>query len=257
MIRKRLIPRILVKEVNDSHVAVISKHFGSFNTVGDPASQFGIMEANMADEISIINVGNHQSLSRRNFFDLLKAIVRASSTPIVAGGGIKTFLDVDNFMKIGIEKVAIPLRIDLANVEIVNYACKKFGKQSVQVCLDYKELDDAYLMNKSEKRLELNDLLRITSTYCTNGAGELVLTDMSRDGSKSGLNLNILKPFIEVFSIPIIVSGGAHNQNNFAEAFLMGADGVISGTYFAKKDHSLIQLRSSIVGSGISLRKLG
>lgn len=257
MIRKRLIPRILVKELNGSHVAVISKNFGSFNVIGDPASQFGIMEANMADEISIINVSNDQSLSRTNFLNLLIGLVRASSTPIVAGGGIKTFRDVDAFMKIGIEKIAIPLRTDMDNIEIVNYSCKKFGRQSIQICLDYRELDSFYLINKSEKRLEFNDLLRIVSVYCAHGAGELILTDISRDGSKSGMNLNLLKPLLGLISVPIVVSGGAHNQDNFAKAFLMGADGVISGTYFAKKDHSLIQLRSSIVASGISLRKLG
>jgi len=112
-------------------------------------------------------------------------------------------------------------------------------------------------MYKSYTKLEIIDLINIVGKYIDAGAGEVVLTDVLRDGSKNGLNLKLIKSFKDSMTIPIVVSGGANNQSNFAEALLLGADGVISGTYFAKKDHSLMQLRSSIVATGLSVRRLG
>jgi cyclase len=257
MIRKRLIPRILIQELNNGFVAILSKSFMPASIAGDPISQFKIMEANMADEISIINKQIGPANLNSNFLHLLKDIVQASTTPICAGGGIKTVKDVNSFMKIGIEKIVIPVSEKFENLEIIRYACNKFGRQSVQVSLDYKEFNNQYLMYKSYTKLEIIDLINIVGKYIDAGAGEVVLTDVLRDGSKNGLNLKLIKSFKDSMTIPIVVSGGANNQSNFAEALLLGADGVISGTYFAKKDHSLMQLRSSIVATGLSVRRLG
>jgi cyclase len=256
VIRKRLIPRILIQEVNNSFVAILSKSFKLASIAGDPISQFKIMEANMADEISIIHKqAKHASLNI-NFFQLLKDIVRVSSTPICAGGGIKSIEDVHNFMKIGIEKVVIPVSEKFDNLEIIKLACNKFGRQSVQVSIDYIEVNNQYFIYKSHTELGIDDLINIASKYILAGAGEVVLTNVLRDGSKAGLDLKLIKGFTQSLSVPVIVSGGANSQSNFAEALLLGAEGVISGTYFAKKDHSLMQLRSSIVSSGLSVRKL-
>lgn len=256
MIRKRLIPRILIQELNNNFVAILSKNFKLASIAGDPISQFKIMEANMADEISIINKQDEHANLNSNFLQLLKDIVRASTTPICAGGGIKSTKDVHDFMKIGIEKVVIPVSEKFDNLEIIKFACNKFGRQSVQVSLDYIEVNNQYFIYKSHTELGITDLINIASKYIYAGAGEVVLTNVLRDGSKAGLDLKLIKRFKESLSVPIIASGGANSQSNFAEALLLGADGVISGTYFAKKDHSIMQLRSSIVATGLSVRKL-
>lgn len=256
MIRKRLIPRILIQELNNNFVAILSKSFKLASIAGDPISQFKIMESNMADEISIIYKQAENSNLNINFFQLLKDIVRVSATPICAGGGIKSIEDVHDFMKIGIEKVVIPVSEKFDNLEIIKFAYNKFGRQSVQVSLDYIEVDDQYFIHKSQTKLGSTDLINIVGKYILAGAGEVVLTNVLRDGSKTGLDLKLIKIFKQSLSAPIIASGGANSQSNFAEALLLGADGVISGTYFAKKDHSLMQLRSSIVATGLSVRKL-
>ena len=89
------------------------------------------------------------------------------------------------------------------------------------------------------------------------GAGEIVLTDISRDGSRIGLDFELLKHLrSKVNQNPILVSGGVNSAENFVEAFDLGADGVISGTYMAKMDHSLLQLRSKIAVSNVNVRNI-
>jgi cyclase len=215
------------------------------------------MEANMADEISIININRDGSSPKDEFLILLSRIVGSSTTPICAGGGIDTTRDVDEFMGTGIEKIVIPILPDLTNLKTVDYAMKKYGKQSIQVSLDFRFDNADYWIGKSNKTMSVRDIFSTIQRYLSNGAGEIVLCDITKDGSRSHLNLMLLSPIKQVFHVPILVSGGAYSLSSFSEAFLSGADGVISGTYFAKRDHSLLQLRSSLASHGVSVRNLG
>ena len=256
MLRKRLIPRILVKRYKDNFVAVVSKQFEQFITIGQPESQFRILQDNNSDEISIVNLHRQDPSSKMKFLKLLESIVEVSSTPITSGGGIEKLADVDYFMSTGVEKICIPILNDASNISIINYACKVYGSQSVQVTLDYMCAYDSFILRKSVSRLSTLDLLELLDKYFINGAGEIVVTDTQKDGSKTGLNMSLISPIKQRFNLPVIVSGGANNQSDFTKAFNLGADGVISGTYFAKTDRSLLQIRSAISTDGISVRKI-
>jgi len=124
------------------------------------------------------------------------------------------------------------------------------------VCLDYTKNGNFYFLRNSKNGLELKDLLNLIENYFMEGAGEIVLTDIDKDGSKLGLGVELIEPIKSYLNVPIIVAGGACSINDFASALGLGADGVMSGTYFAKKDHSLIQLRSTISSEGINVRHL-
>ena len=246
MLRKRLIPKILVKRYKDNLVAVISRQFENFIVVGDPESQFKVLQSNKADEVSVINLHRRGENPTQEFLKLLTKIVQSSTTPITSGGGVRAPEDIDEFMRSGIEKISIPILSDYSNLNSIKYGSSEYGSQSIQVCLDYYRLDNYYILRKSEKRFVLNDLLKLIEIYVSHGAGEIVLTDVNRDGSKLGLGTELIEPIKSNFNNPIVVAGGVNSSADFANAFSLGADGVISGTYFAKKDHSLIQLRSTI-----------
>jgi cyclase len=256
MLRKRLIPRILVQRFRNNNVAVISKKFQNFTVTGDPESQFKILQSNLADEVSIINLHRGGNNPIPEFVKLLSIIVNGSSTPITSGGGIKLPVDVDLFMGTGIEKISIPILSNYSNLNTIKYALGQYGSQSIQICLDYVKYDNFYLIRNFEKRFVLNELLDLIKIYFEEGAGEIVLTDINKDGSKLGLGVELIEPIKSLINAPIIVAGGACSISDFANALSLGADGVISGTYFAKKDHSLIQLRSAIYGQGINVRNL-
>jgi cyclase len=256
VLRKRLIPRILVQRYKGNLVAVISRKFENFTVVGDPQSQFKILQANKADEVAVINLHRSGKIPIPEFLKLLKDIVRSSSTPITSGGGIKLPSDVDKFMNSGIEKMSIPILSDRFNLHTIKYASSEYGSQSIQVCLDYTKNGKFYFLRNSKNGLELKGLLNLIENYFMEGAGEIVLTDIDKDGSKLGLGVELIEPIKSYLNVPIIVAGGACSINDFASALGLGADGVMSGTYFAMKDHSLIQLRSTISSEGINVRHL-
>lgn len=256
MLRKRLIPKILVKKTGGNYTAVVSRNFDRFITVGDPLSQFKIMDSNKADEISIINLHRGGTSPVSDFSSLLSRFVRASSTPISAGGGIKTLDDADAFMRTGIEKISIPIHKDASNLFLFEYISNKYGKQAVQATLDYFESDSRYTIRNSRLSIDIHELIGLVTRYLNSGAGEIVITNMERDGSRVGLDFSLLKLIDNGIGVPILLSGGAHSADNFVEAFTKGADGVLSGTYMAKMDQNLLQLRSKIAVSGVNVRRI-
>lgn len=256
MLRKRIIPRILVRKLGDNYTAVVSRNFDRFITVGNPLSQFRIMDSNKADEISIINLHRGGSSPVSEFSIMLSKFVEASSTPISAGGGIKSMLDADIFMKTGIEKISIPIYADSSNLSLFEYVSNKYGNQAVQATLDYSMSESLYKIRRSESQLHLDDLSALLRSYLNSGAGEIVITNMEKDGARAGMDFSLLKIPDYGIDVPILLSGGAHSADNFVEAFRAGADGVISGTYMAKMDQSLLQLRSKIAVSDINVRRI-
>jgi cyclase len=254
MLRKRIIPKILVKKVGHNYNAVVSRNFDRFITVGNPLSQFKIMDSNKADEISIINLHRQGSSPVSDFSKLLSKLVDASSTPISAGGGIKSKADADTFMNTGIEKISIPIYADGSNLFLFEYISRKYGKQAVQATLDYAFSEAEYTIRKSKSPKSFDELSALVEIYISSGAGEIVITNMEKDGTRTGLDFSLLDLVNYGISVPILLSGGAHSADNFVQAFVEGADGVLSGTYMAKMDQNLLQLRSKIAVSGINVR---
>lgn len=256
MLRKRLIPKILVKKTGETYTAVLSRNFDRFITAGDPLSQFKIMDSNKADEISIINLHRGGTSPIPEFSTLLSRFVKTSSTPISAGGGIKTLADAEAFMRTGIEKISIPVHKEASNLFLFEYVSNKYGQQAVQATLDYTESKSLYRIRNSELFINLNEVISLLMKYLNAGAGEIVITNVERDGSRAGLDFSLLKLIDNGIGVPILLSGGVHSADNFVEAYNRGADGVLSGTYMAKMDQTLLQLRSKIAVSGINVRHI-
>jgi cyclase len=256
MLRKRLIPKILVRKIGDNYVSVVSRNFDRFLTIGDPLSQFRIMDSNKADEISIINLHRDGLSPVLEFSTLIKRIVKVSSTPISAGGGVRFTSDIDILMRTGIEKISIPIRADASNLFLFEYASNRYGKQAVQATLDYMNNESLYAVRKSDSPMNIITLVQLINRYLEIGAGEIVFTNIEQDGSRKGLDLSLLSLVDRRIQVPILLSGGVHSAENFVEAFKRGADGVISGTYLAKMDQNLLQLRSKIAVSGINVRNI-
>ena len=256
MLRKRLIPKILVRKIGSNYVSVVSRNFDRFLTIGDPISQFRIMDSNKADEISIINLHRDGLSPVSDFSELIKRIIKVSSTPISAGGGVRFTSDIDILMKNGIEKISIPIKADSSNLFLFEYVSKKYGRQAVQATLDYVKIESLFRVRKSDSNLNVDALVQLINKYVEIGAGEIVFTNIEQDGSRKGLDFFPLSLIDCGIQVPILLSGGAHSADNFVEAFKRGADGVISGTYLAKMDQNLLQLRSKIAVSGINVRNI-
>jgi cyclase len=256
MLRRRIIPKILVRTLGKHQVAAISKSFETFFNVGNPLSQLKIMDSNKADEIAITYLNPKGSSADRDFLKTLSTFVSNSTTPLSAGGGIKTKDDIKRFMDTGIEKITIPITEDRSNLELVQFTAQNYGKQAIQVCLDYKATQNSYFIHGFNTGRSLTGIGNLIHEYETIGAGEIVITNIDRDGSKIGLDLEFFAAVAPLASTPLVISGGAGSAENFVDAFNAGADAVMCGTYFAKMDHNLLQLRSKISVGGINVRSI-
>jgi cyclase len=213
------------------------------------------MDSNKADEIAVINVHRGGIGPVGEFSQVLSKLVTASTTPMSAGGGVKSNLDIDQIMGTGVEKISIPVLADSSNIKLFTYCSFKYGNQAVQATLDYVPEGLGFKIRNAKNNYSLLEISNLALNYLDAGAGEIVLTNVTRDGSRAGLDFELLEYLRVIVNYnPILISGGVNSAENFVEAFRFGADGVISGTYIAKMDHSLLQLRSKIAVSGINVR---
>lgn len=251
-IKKRIIPKIaVVKDKKTAKLcASVTKNFANPNIIGRPSSLARIFEANLADEISILNIDtNHINIDEISI--LIKEINLDLSTPIMVGGGIGRLEDASKLFELGVEKVNFSFRSESRN--LISQIVNRYGSQSINISLNYS--DSSELCSTTRHCIPKEMVKSNFSEALELGAGEITLNNVDRDGSKSGLDLDLLwelnssKP-----GIPIIVSGGAGIPEDFIEAFNRGASGVATGMFFSKSDQNPLQLRSRLKNAGIDIR---
>lgn len=259
MIKHRLIPKLLLKRsrfLKNKMVLVTSIKFENHVEIGDPVSQAKIYQDQMADELLFLDID--ASLDNRNslFFDLIKEAAQEIFMPLTVGGGVKNIEDFRNLLSNGADKVSINTAA-LDNPSFINEASQIFGSQCVVVGIDVrKEPDGKYFVYKKCGTVK-TDLDPVTWAFeCTKrGAGEILLTSIDRDGSRLGLDSELVKRVVDLVTIPVIASGGCGLAKHFVDGFIQGkADAISAGTYFCFKDENPMQVRSQIKSAGISVR---
>ena len=222
--------------------------------IGDPLSQAKIYEAQMADELILIDLER----SEESWLMLLKtieSISEALATPLTVGGGVKNFEQVQNLLDRGADKIMInSTAID--KPDLISRIAGTYGSQCVVVGMDIRsQKDEKYRVwgdggNKESKKNALDWAKEIVER----GAGEVLITDIDRDGTGKGLNLALISELKASVSIPLIASGGCGLAQHFVEGFRAGASAVAAGTFFCQRDQNPIQCRSQLINSGINIR---
>lgn len=260
MLKKRLIPKIMMKHRNiagkERMVLVTTERFSKFTDVGDPISLAKIFQDQAADELFIVDI----DASRENRGDLLLDIIKKTTEevfmPITVGGGIRTLDDIRALLLAGADKISINTHV-IDNPMFITEAAKVFGAQCIVVSIDYKqELDGTYKVytHCGTEATELNPIAWSQQAQSL-GAGEILLTCINRDGTRSGLDISLLQQVTASVSIPVIASGGCGLAAHFIDGYCLGnADAVAAGTYFCMKDENLMQVRSQIKNAGIPIR---
>jgi cyclase len=258
MSKKRLIPKLQLRtsSYNKSKmVLVVTKQFEEIIEIGDPVSQAKIFQAQAADELVFINIDRNNKDIKR-----LSAIINNVSEeifmPITVGGGIKSSDDFRELLNNGADKISINTHA-VNHPELITETSEKFGAQCVVVSIDFKK-DEV-----GEYRVYINGGQTKTSYHPLDwalraeklGAGELLLCNISHDGMRGGLDLDIIKSISENSTIPIIASGGCGLAQHFVDGFLTGkADAIAAGSFFAHRDQNFMQTRSQIKNAGINIR---
>ena len=260
MLKKRLIPKLMFKvnEINQKKYPVIvtTKKFENTKFVGDPISQAKIFESQLTDELFLVNMDSLDLDQNKFLLDYYTEFSNKIFMPLTIGGGVK---NIDSFKKLlqnGADKVCINT-IAIEKPEIITEASKIFGSQCVVVSVDFKKIDDDYFVfYKNGKINTKKKLLDRVKKIEFLGAGEIILTDVDRDGLSNGLNIEVAKEVSNFLKIPVIISGGCGVAQHFVDAFKKTkVEGIAAGNFFSFRDQNIHQTRSQILNNGIELRK--
>lgn len=261
MLKKRIIPKLLIK--NKAYgkfmrpILVTTRNFDQVFEVGDPISQAKVYEAQLADELIVLNI---DSLSIAEDFALLSVIEKLASEtfmPIVVGGGVRTTDDFSMLLERGADKVSINAAAVLSP-KLITQAAERFGAQCVVVSIDFRYDTVQKRSFVYTQKASVNTGLDVVSwakQAVAAGAGELLLTDADRDGSGTGLNVGLGKLVAESVNVPVILSGGCGVARHFIEGFQAGgAEGIAAGTFFCFRDQNPMQTRAHVRSAGIPIR---
>ena len=188
--------------------------------------------------------------------EVVKKTTRNCFIPITVGGGVSSLEDINNLLLSGADKVSINTAA-VKDINFIKEASKKFGAQCIVVAVDAKKI--------SEKKWEVFthggrnktgiDAIEYAKKAQNNGAGEILLTSMDKDGTKSGYDLELLKKITSSLSIPVIASGGVGNLDHLYEGVKEGgASALLAASIFHFGELSIKEVKDYLNSKGIPVR---
>lgn len=236
-------------------VLVTTVGFDTTIEIGDPVSQAKIYEAQAADELIFVDL-DATSENRPPDIAVIRKAAEELCTPLTIGGGVRSIDDFSTLLQSGADKIAINAAA-ISNPSLITAAATKFGAQCVVVSIDFrKDSSGVYRVwtHGGTIRTELDPVAWASQVQLL-GAGEILLTSIDRDGSRAGLDCDLVRRVVQAVTIPVIASGGCGLASHFVDGFLLGrADAISAGTFFCFKDENPMQARSQIANAGIPIR---
>lgn len=231
MLRNRVIPTLLIQEEG------LVKTF-KFNTpkyVGDPLNAIKIFNDKEVDELIVLDIDASQ-LNRGPNYGLIEQFASECFMPLCYGGGIRTLEQAKKLFSLGIEKISIQSEA-YTSLGFIKKLSDIFGSQSIVVMLDIKKnwMGSYKLYSSRSHKILDKDWLEFLQSVVEMGAGEVVINSVDRDGTLSGIDLDLIKMASEIVNIPIIASGGVGSLNDIKLAVDNGASAVAVGAYFVFK----------------------
>lgn len=252
MYAKRIIPCL---DVKDGRV-VKGVNFVNLIDAGDPVECARVYDKAGADELVFLDI-TASSDARDTVCDMVKKVAECVFIPFTVGGGIRTVEDFRKILNAGADKVSVNSAA-IKNPQLIADAAKKFGSQCVVCAIDAKRKADGsgweVYLNGGRVNTGL-DALEWAKEAERLGAGEILLTSMDCDGTKSGYDLELTRAISEAVKIPVIASGGAGTMEHFLDAFNEGkADAVLAASLFHFKEIEIMDLKKYLADNGVSVR---
>lgn len=235
----RIIPSLLIKD----NFLVKGENFSNHNYVGDVYNAVKIFSEKKAHELILLDISSRQKKEAFNI-DLIKKIKKEIFIPLTIGGGINNIEQVSEIINEGVEKVCLNSSLE-NNFKLVNEIASKFGSQSVIASIDVKKIGKEYLVffenAKKKSTINLNKFLKDLENA---GCGEIYLTSINKEGTKSGFDIELYNSVQDKINLPIIAHGGASNIKSFYELFdntsVSSASAGSSFVYYGKRKAVLI-----------------
>ncbi|MDO9317505.1 MAG: imidazole glycerol phosphate synthase subunit HisF [Gammaproteobacteria bacterium] len=233
--------------------------FLDIRDAGDPVEISKRYSDAGADEITFLDI-TASSEGRETTVHTVEAIASQVFIPLTVGGGIRTLDDIRTMLNAGADKVSINTAA-VFNPEFVREAAERFGSQCIVVAMDAKKVSVAGEPDRWEifthggRKATGIDAVEWAKRMVNYGAGEILLTSMDRDGTKSGFDLALNKAVSESVSVPIIASGGVGNLQDLVDGVLLGqADAVLAASIFHFGEYSIPQAKRYMADKGITMR---
>lgn len=251
MYAKRIIPCL---DIKDGRV-VKGVNFVSLRDAGDPVECAKTYEKAGADEIVFLDI-TATCDGRKTTADLVRQVAREVFIPITVGGGIEDTDDIRTLLRAGADKVSINSAA-VRRPELISEAAKLFGSQCVTVAIDAKKKSDSYweVYTSGGRVPEHWDAFCWAKKAELLGAGEILLTSMDKDGTKSGYDIELTRLISSSVGIPVIASGGAGCREHFYEALTAGcADAALAASLFHFGEIEIDGLKKYLKSRGLPVR---
>ena len=250
MVKVRIIPCLDVKNGR----VVKGINFIDLIDAGDPVEQAKHYSENGADEICFLDIS--ASIENRDtMVNVVKKTADEVFIPLTVGGGISSLENINSLLKAGADKVSINSAA-IKNPLIIKESSEYFGNQCIVVAVDAKkEKNDWYVYSHGGTKntgLKALDWIKKIQNL---GAGEILLTSMDKDGTKSGFDLQLLKKVSEFIKIPVIASGGIGKLDHFYEGVVDGkANALLAASVFHFNEISIKEVKQYLLSKRINVR---
>lgn len=248
---KRIIPCL---DVTNGRV-VKGINFVELQDAGDPVEVAKKYNEQGADELTFLDI-TASSDNRGLIFDIIENVAKQIFIPMTVGGGVRTCEDVRNLLNAGADKVGINTAA-IKNPDLVAEAASRFGSQAIVVAIDAKKVDDHWEVFTHGGRNPTGiNALDWAKKMVKFGAGELLITSMDKDGTKTGFD-NILNKLIsESVQVPLIASGGVGNLQHLVDGVKVGgADAVLAASIFHYGEYSIQEAKAYMFKNDIQVRQ--
>lgn len=255
MLTKRIIPCL---DVKDGRV-VKGVNFVGLRDAGDPVEIAKRYDTQGADEITFLDI-TATSDNRDLILPIIEAVADQVFIPLTVGGGVRAVADVRRLLNAGADKVGINSAA-VSNPQLVADAANKYGSQCIVVAIDAKRVSGEAetprweIFTHGGRTPTGIDAIEWAIKMNQLGAGELLLTSMDKDGTKSGFDLELTRAVSDAVSIPVIASGGVGGLQDLADGILIGrADAVLAASIFHFGQHTVGEAKALMAAQGISIR---
>ncbi len=251
MLKARVIPCLDVKEGR----VVKGVNFVDLRDAGDPVECAIAYDSAGADELCFLDItASHEN--RGILLDVVQRTAEACFMPLTVGGGVRTLDDIRNLLLAGADKVSINSAA-VANRGFVREASEKFGAQCIVVAIDAKRVADGRweIFTHGGRRPTGIDAVDYAREVTGLGAGEILLTSMDRDGTKSGFDIALTRAVADAVPAPVIASGGVGTLDHLVAGVKEGhANAVLAASIFHFGEYSIPQAKRHMAAAGLPMR---